>query len=84
VAGFDITTIMISIVTVIIWLIRLESKVLSIDRDLAKAVEHNEKNGGAFQQKIDKLHNDLTEIKLALVRIESRMFRDKGDKHGSV
>lgn len=62
------------------WLIRLESKILYLERDHAKLDESSAKMDSLFQSKVDRLSNDLGEIKISLVRIESRMFSDHHSK----
>lgn len=58
----------------LIWLIRVEAKVLTIERDLLRIENEAEKSSVSFQIKVEKLHNDLNDIKIALARIESRMI----------
>lgn len=61
----------------LIWLIRLEAKVLYLEKDHGKLSKLSESNNIVFQSKVDKLGNDLGDIKIALARIESRMFFEK-------
>lgn len=63
-------------VVVVTWFIRLEAKVLYLERDHAKLVETSQKTELLFQTKIDRLGNDLNDIKVCLARIESRIFID--------
>ena len=58
----------------LVWLIRLEAKTIAVERDLLRIESETEKTSVAFQLKVEKLHNDLNDIKIALARIESRMM----------
>lgn len=60
----------------IIWFIRLEAKVIYLERDHNKLEDTSNKTDMIFNQKVDKLGNDLNEIKISLMRIETRMFID--------
>lgn len=59
---------------VLIWLIRLESKVLYLEKDHLKLVENSQKTDLLFQTRIEKLGQDLNEIRICLARIESRIL----------
>lgn len=58
----------------LIWAIRLEAKILTVEKDFVRIETETEKNSVSFQVKVEKLHNDLNDIKIALARIESRMI----------
>lgn len=58
----------------LIWLIRLESKVLYLEKDHLKLVENSQKTDLLFQTRIEKLGQDLNEIRICLARIESRIL----------
>ena len=57
----------------VIWFIRLESRLIYLEKDHDKLVELSAKNDLAFDKKIDKLSNDLNEIRVILARIEGSL-----------
>ena len=59
----------------VIWLIRLEAKLLYLEKDHNKLDETSAKTELLFQAKVEKLSTDLNEIKISLARIESSIYR---------
>ena len=57
----------------IIWFIRLEARLIYLEKDHDKLVELSAKNDMVFDKKIDKLSNDLNEIRVILARIEGSL-----------
>ena len=66
-----------------IWLIRLEAKVLYLQKDHNKLDETSAKTELLFQAKVERLRTELNEIKISLARIESSIYRhNQNNKRG--
>lgn len=72
------------LLTVLVWLIRLESKLLYLERDHNKLEETSTKTDLLFQTKVDKLMGDIHQIQVSLTRIETRLImpNKKGEHDG--
>lgn len=57
----------------LIWLIRLEGKLISLERDHERLVDTSTKTDILFQNKIDTLLSDIHKIQGSLIRIETRL-----------
>lgn len=72
------------LLTVLVWLIRLEAKLLYLERDHNKLEETSTKTDLLFQTKVDKLMGDIHQIQVSLTRIETRLImpNKKGEHDG--
>lgn len=59
----------------LVWFIRLESKVLFLMDDHSNHKKEVKENDSKDSDKIDKLNQGLTEIKISLARIEGSLIR---------
>ena len=72
----------ITLVSSIIWFIRLEAKVLYLVKDHEKLAETSAKTDLLFQSKVDTLIYDLNKIQVSLTRIETKIsMHNRADKH---
>jgi hypothetical protein len=63
----------VALVTTIVWFIRLESKIIYLEKDHEKLVQSTAKTDLIFETKIDKLITDLNLIQISLTRIETQL-----------
>lgn len=63
----------VSLVLVVAWLIRLESKVLYMEKDSLKTAAENSKREEGMWKKFDEVNNKLTEALKTLSKIEGRL-----------
>lgn len=61
----------------IIWFIRLEARLIYLEKDHDKLVKLSAKSEMMFEKKIDKLSSDLSDIRVILGRIEGGFIQHK-------
>ena len=66
----------------IIWFIRLEARLIYLEKDHNKLVELAAKSEMMFDKKIDKLSSDLSDIRVILGRIEGSFIQQKYHAQG--
>lgn len=59
----------------IIWFIRLEARLIYLEKDHNKLVELSARSEMLFDKKIDKLSSDLSDIRVILGRIEGSFMQ---------
>lgn len=61
----------------LIWFIRLEAKVMYLERDHAKLEDAVKEKDKMLWQKIDNVRDDITKILEAIARLDGRLSSDK-------
>jgi hypothetical protein len=62
-----------TIAAALIWFIRLEAKLIYLEKDHNKLEDTSTKTDLLFQSKVDKLMADINQIQISLTRIETRL-----------
>lgn len=75
----DSWLVLLSIIAGVAWLIRIESKVLYLEKDHGKSNEANAKREEAMWKKFEEVNNKLTEALKSLSKIEGRLEHHNKD-----
>lgn len=70
-------TIGLVVIGTVVWFIRLEGRIIYLERDHEKLVEQGAKTTVAFDTKLDRLSNDLLEIRVMLARVEGSLKKSE-------